>query len=121
MSALNVIRQRDRVTVITDGAVWDVNTGVLQGFPAKQATLPSMPAVLATRGAPLATPVFAQLLSCRFSDFDSMVAGIEDVIPKIHAQVKLMCRNGADEPIIFCGYSTARNRPAAIAFPGGAG
>jgi hypothetical protein len=51
VSALNVIKQRDRVVVVTDGAVWDVRTGVIAGFPCKQATLPSHPAVLATRGA----------------------------------------------------------------------
>jgi hypothetical protein len=66
MSAINVIRQRDRVILVTDGAVWDVNAGIIQGFPAKQATLPSLPAVFATRGAPLATPVFAFLLGYRF-------------------------------------------------------
>ena len=53
MSALNVVRQKNRVILVTDGAVWDVSTGILDGFPAKQATLPSLPAVLATRGAPL--------------------------------------------------------------------
>jgi hypothetical protein len=25
MSAINIIRQRDRVVLVTDGAVWDVN------------------------------------------------------------------------------------------------
>jgi hypothetical protein len=28
MSAINVIRQRDRVVLVTDGAVWDVNGSV---------------------------------------------------------------------------------------------
>jgi hypothetical protein len=66
MSALNIIKQRDRVVLVTDGAAWDVNTGILRGFPTKQATLPSLPAVFATRGTPLATPVFAHLLGYRF-------------------------------------------------------
>ena len=47
MSALNVVKQRDRVILSTDGAVYDMNTGVVQGFPAKQITLPSLPAMLA--------------------------------------------------------------------------
>jgi hypothetical protein len=33
MSAINVIRQRDRVVLFTDGAVWDGNAGIVVGFP----------------------------------------------------------------------------------------
>jgi len=35
MSSLNVVKQRDRVVLITDGAVYDMSTGIVQGFPAK--------------------------------------------------------------------------------------
>jgi hypothetical protein len=27
MSALNIVKQRDRLVLVTDGAVWDVNKG----------------------------------------------------------------------------------------------
>jgi hypothetical protein len=30
MSAINVIRQRDRVVLVTDGAAWDVNAGIVR-------------------------------------------------------------------------------------------
>lgn len=113
MSAINVIRQRDRVVLVTDGAVWDVNAGIIRGFPAKQATLPSLPAVFATRGAPLATPVFAFLLDYRFRSFDALIAGIEAAIPDIHAQVKLTCRGDTDSPLVIAGWSHDRNRPEA--------
>jgi hypothetical protein len=72
MSAINVIRQRDRVVLVTDGAVWDVNTGIVVGFPTKAAAIPSWPGVLATRGAPAATPLFAHFLSNRFQSFDAI-------------------------------------------------
>jgi hypothetical protein len=113
MSALNVVKQRDRVVLVTDGAVWDVNAGVLQGFPAKQATMPSLPAVFATRGAPLATPVFAHLLGLRFQSFDAMIVGIENELPDIHARVRLLCRGNVNEPIVIAGWSRERNRPEA--------
>jgi hypothetical protein len=71
MSAINVIRQRDRVVLVTDGAVWDVNAGIV--VPTKAAAIPSWPGVLATRGAPAATPLFAHLLSFRFQSFDATV------------------------------------------------
>jgi len=73
MSALNIVKQRDRVVLVTDGAVYDMSTGVVQGFPAKQTTMPSLPGVLATRGAPLATPVYAHLLGLRFQSFDALI------------------------------------------------
>jgi len=37
MSAINAIRQRDRVVLVTDGAVWHVNAGIVVGFPTKAA------------------------------------------------------------------------------------
>jgi len=105
MSALNVIRQRDRVVLVTDGAVYDTSTGVVQGFPAKQITLPSLPAVLATRGAPLATPVYGHLLGCRFQSFDELIASIENELPGVHARIKFLCRGNVNEPIFIAGWS----------------
>src|SRR5262245_35068723 len=77
MSALNVVKQKDRIVVVTDGLTYDGNTGVVRGFQSKQATLPSLPCVIATQGAPLATPLFAHFVGCHFSSFDDLVAGIE--------------------------------------------
>jgi hypothetical protein len=105
MSALNVIRQRDRVVLVTDGAVYDTSTGVVQGFPAKQITLPSLPAVLATRGAPLATPVYGHLLGCRFQSFDELIASIENELPGVHARIKFLCRGNVNEPIFIAWWS----------------
>ena len=105
MSALNVIKQRDRVILSTDGAVYDMNTGVVQGFPAKQITLPSLPAVLATRGAPLATPVYGHLLGCSFQSFDELIASIENELPGVHARIKFLCRGNVNEPIFIAGWS----------------
>jgi hypothetical protein len=65
--------------------VWDVNAGIVVGFPTKAAAIPSWPGVLATRGAPAATPLFAHFLSFRFQSFDAMVLGLEDAIADIHA------------------------------------
>jgi hypothetical protein len=113
MSALNIIKQRDRVVLATDGAVYDVGTGALQGFPAKQATMPSLPAVFATRGSPLATPTFAHLLGLRFQSFDDLVARIENELPDVHARVRLLCRGNVNEPIVIAGWSRERNRPEA--------
>jgi hypothetical protein len=110
MSALNVVKQRDRVVLVTDAAAFDMKTGVIQGFPTKQVAIPSWPGVFATRGNPLGTPLFAHFLSCRFQTFDAMVAGIEDALPDVHRQVGAMCQ-GADEPLVLGGWSRDRNRP----------
>jgi hypothetical protein len=50
MSATNVIKQRDRVVLVTDAAAFDGNTGIIVGFPTKAAAILSWPGVLATRG-----------------------------------------------------------------------
>src|SRR5262249_29358687 len=53
-------------------------------------------------------------LGFRFSSFDDMVAGIEDEIRDIHAQVKATCRNGyTDGLMAVAGWSHGRNRPEA--------
>jgi hypothetical protein len=49
MSAINVVRQRDRVVLVTDGAVWDVNAGIVVGFPTKAAAILTEIALPATR------------------------------------------------------------------------
>ena|SRR5215467_2418777 len=112
MSALNVVKQKDRVVLITDGAVYDVNTGVIRGFPTKAVAVPSWPGVVAVQGTPLACPLFAHHLS-RFQSWDSMVAEAEDNIRAIHEEVRAMCRQGADEPIILAGWSERRNQSEA--------
>jgi hypothetical protein len=57
MSAINLIRQRDRVVLVTDGAVWDVNAGIVVGLPnqgggnpilARRARDPGQPSVHAS-------------------------------------------------------------------------
>jgi hypothetical protein len=116
MSAINVIRQRDRVVLVTDGAVWDVNAGIVVGFPTKAAAIPSWPGVLATRGNPLCMPLFAHFLGMRFKTFDEAIAGIEATISDIHAEVKRLCRNGdTDSPIVIAGWSHKRRGPEAYA------
>jgi len=51
--------RRDGVIVVTDAAAFNVNTGIVVGFPTKAAAIPSWPGALANRGAPAATPLFA--------------------------------------------------------------
>jgi hypothetical protein len=115
MSALNIICQRDRVIMVTDGACWDVNTGIVSGYPCKQATMPVLPAVLATRGSPLATPILAHLLGNKFQTFDALVTGIEGMICGVHKELKSWCRDhgDTDEPVVIAGWSRDRNRPEA--------
>jgi hypothetical protein len=113
MSALNIAVRRDSVILVTDGAVYS-DEGVVAGFPTKAVALPSLPAVLATRGTPWATPLFAHLIGMRFQTFDAIVAGIEDVIPGIHERVRSMCPQGdVDQPVVIGGWSHERNRPEA--------
>src|SRR5262245_18497962 len=116
MSALNVVKLRDRVIVVTDAASYSADSGIVMGFGVKQATLPHLPAVIGVRGAPLAVAQYAHFLGFRVQSFDALVAGIEAALPDVTRQVQRLCaahdgRRGVDEPIDIAGWSRARNRP----------
>src|SRR5262249_5636352 len=55
--------------------------------------------------------LYGHLLRSKFQSFDDMVAGIEDVIRDIHAEVKKLCPGHPNDPIDIAGWSRARNRP----------
>lgn len=111
MTAINIIRQRDRVHVVTDAACWD-SEGIVVGFWPKAFSLPHMPAVIATRGAYVA-PVLLGWEFARFATFDDLVSGIEDAMPVIHEQVAptLEQCGVVDLDIVIAGWSAARSRP----------
>src|SRR5262245_24795525 len=113
MSALNIVKQRDRVVVVTDGAAYDSESGVVGAFPTKTIAVPSWPGAVICRGDPLAAPLFAYFLGFRFSYFDSLVSGILKVLPEIRDDVRRVDGNTADQTVIVAGWSRDRDRPEA--------
>jgi hypothetical protein len=108
VSALNIVVRRDSVLVVTDAVAFDTRSGAVVDFATKAAPIPSWPAVLATRGDPAATPLFASALGGRFKTFDAAVLGVGGAIADIHAQVKGACRGDTDSPIVLAGWSNDR-------------
>jgi hypothetical protein len=68
MSALNIIKffPSSAVVMVTDAGSFNVDSGELISLGVKQAPVASWPGVVATRGAPLATPLYGHLLGLKF-------------------------------------------------------
>lgn len=109
MSAINVVKQRDRIIVATDTASWNMR-GVIMGFWPKCYAVPHMPAVLSFRGPSLAVPTFGWALS-GYATFDRMIELIEGEMPVIHQKFgpSLEECGPTNFDLVISGYSTARN------------
>lgn len=116
MTAINIVKQRNRVHLVTDAAYWGPD-GRIGCFGAKMFPLPNLPAVIATRG-PLTAPFeFGLRFSVAFTSFDDMVDRIEDELPDIYEaclqQFAEELGAMANVDLILAGWSAARNRPEA--------
>ncbi len=111
MSAINVLRTKDVVHIITDAAAYDED-GVLQAIKPKCYAMPHMPAALATRGPSRATDIIAMCLGALFRDFDELVLGIEYQLPLIVEQTdELRSEYAPRIELILVGWSAERGRP----------
>lgn len=115
MTAINIVKQRDRVHVITDAAYWRAD-GTVICFGPKMFPLPNLPAVIATRGPTTALFEFGLRFS-EFKSFDDMVDRIEDVLPGIYdtclQQFGEQLGAMVNVDLILAGWSAARNKPEA--------
>lgn len=112
MTAINMICQRRRAFILTDGAGYDVN-GVIRGFYSKTVTLPHLRAAVAVRGSIFGPALFATEWGARFTSFDDLVKGGGAVAEEVYDRMfTLLTAGGHVEIEIFlAGWSESRNRP----------
>jgi hypothetical protein len=112
MSAINVIRQRNAVHIISDAAVYD-SDGVVQFFQPKAFSLPHLPAVLASRGPFRAGYLLGSALGAIFATFDDLVDGIEERLPEICEVFEDSLHDGHKDNIelYIVGWSAEREGP----------
>jgi hypothetical protein len=113
MSAVNVVRQRDAVHVISDASVYDLD-GYLQFFMPKTYALPHHPAVIATRGPSRSSDIIGAGVAALFQSYDEMVDGIEAALPDLidqHQNALGAGRRHTRIDLIMAGWSNRANAP----------
>jgi hypothetical protein len=117
MTAINVIRQRQAVHILSDGAFCDA-TGIVCEIGPNVFALPHLPAALAIRGATHFMPFLVHRLSRECRSFDDMLGGIVQAALEVHNTFPMAFGTlsyGAIEPdfdIVAVGWSKARGLPA---------
>ena len=107
MTAINIVCQPSCVHVLTDGAMYDAE-GYVTGIGTKVFTVPAWPGLVACRGPAFATAVIGQELSWRYATFDSMVAGIENVLEDIVDEYTAFFPPEIE--LLLAGWSAERSR-----------
>lgn len=112
MTAINMIRQRRRAVILTDGAGYDAN-GVVRAFYQKAIAIPHLRAAVAVRGSANAVGVLAAAFGARFTTFDDLVANGGAVAQSVYDEFFAMFTNYGETEIEIhlAGWSEARNRP----------
>jgi hypothetical protein len=114
MTAINIIRQRYRVSILTDGAGY-TSDGTLQGHLTKCMTIPHLRTAVATRGSGLLTALFAANFGCVANSFDHLVSIGGAFAEELYdANFAGICASSETEVEIFiAGWSESNNRPEA--------
>jgi hypothetical protein len=84
LTAINIVVQPKHkvVHIASDGATYTID-GIAHGFGTKVLPVPHWPGAVAGRGTSIAVPLLGTQLSYKFSDFDSLIAGVESALPAI--------------------------------------
>jgi hypothetical protein len=111
MTATNVLclKQRREVRLTTDGAVYDMPSGIVRGIGTKVFPIAHWPGVVTGRGTSIAVVVLGQELSWRFDTFDDAVEGAESLLPGLVENYRI---RGAVE-LVIAGWSTRAQEPQA--------
>lgn len=112
MTAINLIRQRRRVCILTDGAGYDAQ-GVVHAFYQKAVPIAHLRAVVAVRGAAWAPAIFATEFGVRFITFDDLVAHGGEYAEEVYDRhFAILTASGHTEiNLALAGWSESRNRP----------
>jgi hypothetical protein len=102
------------IFVASDGAIYESGTGLLQGFVSKVVMMPEIETVFAMRGNGGFFPALQSLIVARYTDFDGLVADIEDLTRKaFDAYVDAYDAHEASITIALGGFSRSSGQYAA--------
>ena len=117
MSAINVIRQRDAVHIVSDGALCDA-TGLVCEIGPNAFALPHLSAALAIRGSSHFMPFLVHRLSRESRSFEDLLASLIRTALEVHASFPMAfgtLGHGSVEPdfdLVAAGWSGERQTPA---------
>ena len=117
MTAINVIRQRQAVHIVSDGAFCD-DTGTVCEIGPTAFALPHLPAALAIRGASHFMPFLVHRLSRECRSFDDVLTKITRTVREVHLSFPMAFGTlgyGTIEPdfdLVTVGWSKTRGAPA---------
>ena len=117
MTAINVIRQKQAVHIISDGAFCD-NTGIVCEIGPNAFALPHLPAALAIRGSTHFMPFLVHRLSRECRSFDDLLTKIVRMALEVHSSFPMTfgtLGHGTVEPdfdLVAVGWSRLRGAPA---------
>jgi hypothetical protein len=117
MAALNVIRQREAVHIISDGVFCD-KAGIVCEIGPNAFGLPHLPAALAIRGSTHFMPFLVHRLSRECRSFEELLAKITRLALEVHASFPMTfgtLGHGTVEPdfdLIAVGWLKSRGAPA---------
>lgn len=102
------------IFIASDGAIYESRTGILQGFVSKIVLMPEIETVFAMRGNGGFFPALQSLIVARYTDFDGLVADIEDLTRQaFDAYVDAYDAHEASITIVVGGFSRSSGRYAA--------
>jgi hypothetical protein len=116
MTAINVVRQKRAVHIISDGVVCDHN-GIVCEIGPNAFALPHLPAALAIRGASHFMPFLSHRLSRECHSFDDLLIKIVRAAQEVHMSFPMALGNlgfGSIEPdfdLVAVGWSNSRAAP----------
>lgn len=117
MTAINIVcrPRQQQIMILTDGAHY-LADGTLIGLAAKGSPVPSWPGYVVGRGPSVASIELGYALAMRFSTFDDLIAGVEDILPSEVAHLNLSHFDGAAAAtieLVLAGFSKDRSGPEA--------
>jgi hypothetical protein len=116
MSAINVVRQKQAVHIISDGAFCDAS-GMVREIGPSAFSLPHLPAALAIRGSSHFMPFLVHRLSRECRSLDDLLAKIVSVALEVHISFPMTfgtLEHGTIAPdfdLVVAGWSKARSGP----------
>jgi len=106
MTAMNIIKQRDRIVVISDGAAYD-DDGILLAIAPKVEMLAHYPGFLMQSGGSAWTPAIVAMVTHVAADTDELFEKIEWILPQVTEKFDGIS-NVPMGRVLFGGWSNSR-------------
>lgn len=116
MTAINTIRQRQAVHIISDGAFFNKD-GILLEIGPNAFPLPHFPAALAIRGATHLMPFLIHRICRDCVSFDELLLKIVSMVLEVHMSFPMMLGTvgfgtvAPDFDLVVAGWSASRSKP----------